>query len=186
MNDFELDRLLDMWETPAPSSSLRRGLRGRFPRMERRFVRPWCWVLAVAAISISLVIALGQETGNSAASFVFGTIFEWYENIQRGFELQQAGDIRNAIRQSNPQAYVDGLPIGPPEFGNAATMNLLVPGEGLVSITLVSGLNGWLRAGRLRGTELEFQLGRHRVRIECSRSMTDRDLPVFIRLVPAL
>jgi hypothetical protein len=47
-------------------------------------------------------------------------------------------------------------------------------------------LNGWLRAGRLRGTELEFQLGRHRVRIECSRSMTDRDLPVFIRLVPAL
>lgn len=185
MNDFELDQLLESWETPIPSPSLRRGLRGRFPRTEKRFIRPLSWMLAVAAISISLVFALGQETGNAAASSLFGTIFEWYENIQRGFELQRASDIRNAIRQSNPQAYVDGLPIGPLEFGNAATMNLLVPGNGLVSITVVSGLKGWLQAGHVRATQLEFRLGPHRVQIECSRSVTDSDRPVFIRLVPA-
>lgn len=63
MNEAELDRLLDMWEAPAPPASLRRGLVAALP-VQRRTVLgvPLRWVLVVAAGAICAALgAAGFE-----------------------------------------------------------------------------------------------------------------------------
>jgi hypothetical protein len=66
MNDTELDRLLDTWETPEPPPSLREGLRARFPQADRpRFARPLGWVLVIAVASVTLANRHGAEQRES-------------------------------------------------------------------------------------------------------------------------
>jgi hypothetical protein len=64
-------------------------------------------------------------------------------------------------------------------------MNVQVPGEGVYSITSYPrGLTGWVAAGHIHGSVIEFQAGGKQVRIECNRPIVDSDRPVFARHRP--
>jgi hypothetical protein len=66
-------------------------------------------------------------------------------------------------------------------------MNVLVPGEGLYSITSFpvaerradGHATGWVEAGHIHGNVIEFRTGGKQVRIECNKPIVDSDRPVF-------
>jgi hypothetical protein len=185
MNDTELDRLLDTWEAAPPPRTMREGLRARFPRTERRrLARPVTWVLVLAAASAVLAIGMEQSGGHPRdlqLARVFGRL---YEGIIQSVEAWQATSIVARIRQADPKVYVDGQ-LGPPlEYGHAATLAVRVPGEGVYSIISYRGLTGWVEAGNIHGSVIEFRVGSRRVRIECNKPIVDSDRPVFARRQP--
>ena len=60
-------------------------------------------------------------------------------------------------------------------------MAVQVPGEGVYWITFFRRrLTGWVEAGRIHGSVIEFQADGKQVRIECSRPIVDSDRPVFV------
>lgn len=189
MNETELDRLLDTWTAPAPPSSLREGLRARFPRAERRrFARPLGWVLAVTVASITLSIGMGQSGDNLRGFRLIRMLNQLYENFQNGLEAWQSTSIVTQIRQSDPKVYVDGLLVAPLAYGPAASLNVQVPEDGVYVITSYpmpshqadGALTGWAEAGRMHGNVIEFQAGSKQVRIECNKPIVDSDRPVFV------
>lgn len=193
MNDTELDRLLDSWETPPPPPSLREGLRARFPRAERpRFARPLGWMLVIAVASVTLAIGTGQSGENPWDFRIVRVLNQLYENFLEGLEAWQATSIVAQIRQSEPKVYVDGQLVAPLKYGHAASMDVQVPGDGVYSIISYpipshradGGLTGWIEAGHIHGNVIEFQAGSRQVRIECNTAIVDSDRPVFARRRP--
>jgi hypothetical protein len=196
MNDTELDRLLNTWEAAAPRHSLRDGLRERFPRRERLgFVRPLRWAAAIMVVFAAFAIvtmAVGEAAQNSdvyADSPILRALAYLYENFSQGREARRVETVIAKIKESDPRVFVDGRLLGPPEFGPAKTMTVLLPDEGLYSISLYRYTNlrnavgrptGWIEAGHVYGNLIEFQVGSKQVRIECNQQMADRDGPVFI------
>ena len=195
MNDTELDQLLDTWHAPAAPRSLRDGLRARFPPAERPgFVRPLRWALAIAFASIALAVvtlAIGQAA-QSVDSYgdlpVVRFVYRLYENFLQGREARRAERIVAKIRESEPKVYVDGRVISPLQFAPATTMDVLVPEEGVYSISLYRymGLRtadgrptGWVEAGHVHANMIEFQAGNKQVRIVCNQPIVDSDRPVF-------
>jgi len=188
MNDTELDRLLDTWETPEPPPSLREGLRERFPRAERpRFTRPLGWVLVIAVASVTLAIGMGQSGENPWDFRIVRVLNQLYQNFLEGLEAWQATTIVAQIRQSEPRVYVDGQLVAPLKYGPAASMDVQVPGDGVYSIMSYpmpshradGGLTGWVEAGHIHSNVIEFQAGSKQVRIECNKPIVDSDRPVF-------
>jgi hypothetical protein len=194
MNDSELDRLLDLWDAPPPRRSLRDGLSARFPRADRLgFARPLRWALAFLLASVALAVvlagavAIAQSSDTLSDLPVVRILNEMYENFLEAQQARRAKSIVVRIAESEPKAFVYGLLAAPLEFGPAATMNVLVPGEGLYSITSfpVAGRradgypNGWVEAGHIHGNVIELRAGGKRVRIECNKPIVDSDRPVF-------
>jgi hypothetical protein len=181
MNDTELDRLLDTWEAPAPPASLRKVLRARFPRAERRsFARPLRWALAIAVASVTLAIGMEQSGANPWDFRIVRCLNRLYEDFLDGLAARQASSTVAMIRQSAPKAYVDGELVAPLEYGHAAMMHVEVPGEGTYWIIAYSRAQaGWVESGRIHGNVIEFRAGSKHVRIECNRPIVDSDLPVF-------
>jgi hypothetical protein len=182
MNDTELDLLLDTWEAPLPAPSLRAGLRARFPRPEpRRSTRPLRWVLAIAVASATLAIGMEQSGTNPWDFRLVRAVNRLYEDFVQALEAWRASGLVARIRQSDPKVYVDGRQVGPLGYGHAATMEVQVPGEGRYSIISFPGLTGWIEAGHIHGSVIEFQAGSKHVRIECNKPIVDSDRPVFAR-----
>ncbi len=187
MNDAELDRLLNTWEAPVPSQSLRQGLRAQFPRAERpRFARPLRWVLAIAIATAALAIGMEQSGGNSDFRIV-RVVNRLYDEFVSMLDAWRASSVVARIRQSDPKVYVDGQLAGLLKYGHAHTMDVQVPGEGLYSIisyplpanNAIGRSTGWVQAGYIRGNIVEFQAGSKRVRIECSKPIVDSERPVL-------
>jgi len=187
MTEAELDRYLDAWQAPKPPASLREGLRARFPRAERRtFARPLRWGLAIAILTVALA-GLAQTGPDLRDNPVFRVLSGWYTDFVQAIETRQAAGIRNQIRESHPQVYVDGLRAGSLEYGPAARMDVAVPDEGVysfVTYSLVAGRGGWIETGRIQGNVIEFQAGSRHVRIVCDKPIVDTDRPVFVRRRP--
>jgi hypothetical protein len=109
------------------------------------------------------------------------------ENLLEGLEAWQATSIVAQIRQSEPKVYVDGQLVAPLKYGPAASIDVQVPGDGVYSIIpypirrhRASGEpTGWVEAGHLHGSVIEFQAGGKPVRIECNKPIVDTDRPVF-------
>ena len=196
MNDNELDRLLNSWDVPPTRRSLRDGLMRQFPRAERLgFIRPLRWALVIILASAALgvvTMAVGEAAQNSdsyADSPIVRFLNHVYENFLQGREARRVEGIVAKIKQSDPKVYVDRLLMAPLEYGPAKTMNVLVPQEGLYSISLYrytrlrtagGRSTGWVEAGHIHGNEIEFQAGSKQVRIECSQPIVDSDRPVFV------
>jgi hypothetical protein len=178
MNDTELDQLLNTWEAPMPPRTLRSDLRDRFPRAERRwFGRPLRWVLV--GIVACATLAIGTEQGSGRP---FGWLFErlrgFYESFMYGVGGYQAAAVRNQIRASNPQVYVDGHLAGPIIYKGGATLWVDVPGDRAYGVSTYHDKN-WPEAGRVHDNLLEFQAGGHQVRIVCDKPVVESDLPVY-------
>lgn len=195
MNDTELDRLLDLWEPPSPSRSLRDGVRTRFPRAERfGFVRPLRWALATLVVSGALAIALAgavaiaQSNDTLTDLPVIRSLNELYQNFVEARQAARAKEIATRISESAPKVFVDGRPVAPLQFGPAATMDVQIPGDGVYSITMFPMAErtandrptGWVEAGHVSGNVIEFQAGGKQVRIESNRPIVDRTRPVFV------
>jgi len=180
MNDTELDRLLDSWDAPVPPPSLRAGLHARFPRPEpQRFTRPLRWTLIIAVASATLAIGM-EQSGNNPWDFrLVRTVNRLYEDFMNMLESWRARSLVARIRQSEPRVYVDGLRVGPLEYGPATRIDVQVPGEGVYSIISFPGLTGWVEAGHIHGNVIEFQAGSKQVRIECNQPIVDSDRPIF-------
>jgi hypothetical protein len=186
MNDTELDRLLVSWKAPTPPPSLREGIRARFPRAERwGSVRPLRWVLAMVIACVALAFGMAQGSEHSWHSAIGDFINQAYESFLEGIEVRQATGILAKIRQSEPRVYVDGQLVAPLEYGPADGMDVQVPGEGVYAIIIYrlahSEMTGWVRAGNIHGSVIEFQAGGKQVRIECNKPIVDSDRPVFAR-----
>src|SRR5579871_2043431 len=111
-----------------------------------------------------------------------------YEHFLAMREPGRGVAIVARIRQSDPKVYVGGLLVAPLEYGPAGRMDVQVPGEGVYSIVLYRSMalqtadgrpTGWVQAGRVHGSVIEFQAGGKQVRIECNQPVVDRDRPVF-------
>jgi hypothetical protein len=104
MNDSELDHLLDSWKVPAAPQSMRKGLRGRFPRPERHVLPgPLIWVL-VALIG-SVVLAMGVAQTRDTRSGILTEIVNqaraaWFEYVVQPRMAVRAARIVAKIRQS--------------------------------------------------------------------------------------
>lgn len=199
MNDNELDRLLNSWDVPPTRRSLRDGLMRQFPRAERLgFIRPLRWALvitlawaALAVVTIAVNAAAQSSDSDSYAvadSPIVRFLNHLYGNLLEGGEVRRVEGIVAKIKQSDPKVYVDGSLMAPLEYGPAKTMSVLVPQEGLYSISLYRYMRlrtadgrptGWVEAGHIHGNEIEFQAGSKQVRIECSQPIVDSDGPVF-------
>ena len=195
MNDTELDQLLDAWQVPTPRPSLRDGVRERFPHRERLgLVRPLRWAAAILLVCAALAVvtmAVGEaaQSGDSYAdSPIVRFINHVYENFLLAREVRGVESLMAKIKESDPQVYVDGRLIGPPEYGPAKTINVQVPDEGLYSMSLfrymrllnaVGRPTGWNQAGHIHDNVIEFQAGSKQVRIECNKAVVDEDRPVF-------
>ena len=117
MNDTELDQLLETWEAPTSPPSLRRNLRARFPRTERRsFARPLRWVLAIAVASATLAIGMEQSGANPWDFQIVRCLNRLYEGFMEGLAARQASNMVNRILQSEPKVYVDGQLVAPSRF----------------------------------------------------------------------
>jgi hypothetical protein len=189
MNDTELDRLLDSWKAPAPPPSLREDLRARFPRAERwGFARPMRWGLATVVACVALAFGMAQSSDQSWGSGIRDFMNQVYERLREGIEVRQAASILAQIRQSDPKVYVDGRLVAPLEYGPADSMNVEVPGEGVYSIIVYRlahlETSGWVQAGIIHGSMIEFQVGGKQVRIECNKPIVNSDHPVFAMLRP--
>ena len=184
MNDQELDGLLDRWEAPSPSGALREGVRARFPRGERRTRRiSLRWVLAVAAVSATLAIAMGQ--GGDASMEGFGAhlmrlhnmLFRWLHPSYGALE------VRTKLLESQPKVYVDDKLLAAPQFGSwrAGTTWLEVPGAGVYLFTTYPGeLKGFQQAGGVHSSIVKFQAGAKHVRIECNAPVTEDDQAIYV------
>jgi len=183
MNDKELDQLLDCWEAPPSPRSLRDGLRARFPRAERRRIaHPLRWLLVAGAASVALAVGM-EQTGASPWDFRIGQTFQgWYEAFKSGVEFHHAAYIVGMIRNSDPKVYIDGKLAGSVEFKHATRMDVDVPGEGVFSVMLVRGLDGFTEDGTIHGNMIEFQAGSKQVRIECNSPVVHSERPVSVRL----
>jgi hypothetical protein len=181
MNDAELDRLLDTWKVPPPPASLRAGLKARFPRAEpRRFARPLRWILVLVTASATLAVGFEKRTSDLWDSGLVRVLSQLSEGVIESFAVWRASALVNQIRESEPKVYVNGQLVAPLRYGHGASMDVQVPGEGVYSIiTYPAGLSGWVEAGRIHGSMIEFQAGSKQVRIECNKPIVDFDRPVF-------
>lgn len=185
MNDHELDRVLNTWKAPEPPSSLREGLRDRFPRPERRsFIRPLRWGLAIAAASAALAIGtekLAESSWDLGELHVrmVRAVHHLITDFHNGFHAHVSASIVARVRASDPKVYVNGQLAPPLEYGHAATMDVQVPGEGLYSIVVYPAqMHGWYDAGRAHDNVIEFQAGGKHVRIVCNKAIVDSERPV--------
>lgn len=189
MNDTELDRLLDAWEAPAPTQSLREGLKARLPQPKRRTLPVRLrWGLVTLFASAALTVAIAQ-TGDSHADFVMHAVHHVYAGLTLMVESHRAAFLRSAIRQSNPKIYIDGRPAAPLEYRGGSTLAVHIPGEGVYFVMLFrqmdllssfQGFSGYKLAGSFHGHIIEFEAGGKQVRIECGSSI-DENMPVFIK-----
>ena len=185
MNDIELDRLLDAWETPAPSPALRVSLRDQFPRRTfRSFGRPLRWVLAIAVASTTLAIATEQTNGN-ALRFFLAHIEEFLLRLRFNLELRQSHAILLRIRDSNPKVFVDGQPAPPPEV-NGRYLSVHVRGDGIYWVMPAHApeLRGWIWNGSVHENVLEFEAGARHVRIECDRPVFNSEHGTYTLHLP--
>jgi hypothetical protein len=184
MNDQELDRLLDRWEAPSPSRALREAVRARLPRAEGRVRRfPLRWVLAVAAVSATLAIAMGQ--GGDASMEGFGAHLMRLHNMFFRWMHPSYGaqELRSKLLRSEPKIYVDGQLLKTPQFGawRAGTTWVEVPGGGVYLFTSYSGgASGFTEAGKVHGNVLQFRAGSRFVRIECNAPITEDDQSIYV------
>jgi len=195
MNDTELDQLLDVWEAPAPPESMRQGLRARFPRSERiPFPRPLRW--AVVGLLASAVFALGIAKSNDSAWGAPITAFldHAHNHIAMMIDAHRSVAIMVEVRLSQPRVYVDGKPAAPPEYGRGVALRVRIPGKGVYGILPVRHADqllgpdgrpaGWVEAGSIHDNVVEFEVDGRQVRVECNKTLTDTDRPVFIRRLP--
>ncbi len=183
MNDTELDQLLDSWEAPPPPSTLRSGLRARFPRSERRRLSPRLgWALAFAAASCTVVFGLAQVNTKPVESHFTELFNHVYEHVTGVMASWEASDLVTRIRESRPKVYFDGQ-LGPAlRFDRAKVVDVDVPGEGRYSFTSVNPKReGWTEAGHIHDKTIQFRAGRKLVRIECASTIFDSDRPVFVK-----
>ena len=184
MNDQELDRLLDRWDAPAPSRALREGVRARFPRGERRVRRfPLRWVLAVAVVSATLAIAMGQ--GGDASMEGFGAHLMRLHNMFFRWMHPSYGaqELRTKFLRSEPKIYVDGQLLKTPQYGSwrAGTTWVEVPGAGVyLFTTYAGGLSGFQQGGSVHSNVLQFRAGSKFVRIECNAPITEDDQSIYV------
>ena len=182
MNETELDRLLNSWESPAPPKSMRDRLRTRFPHVERNWLpRPLRWGLVTLFASAVLTVAVAQ-TSNSWGS----PIHDWFGAFHQGIALfvnsHRSLLLTTEIRQSQPKVYVDGQLAGPLNYGNGRAFRIQVPGGDVYAVMFFrvperfqeSGhLPGpWVKAGLVHDNLIEFAAGTHQVRIECNTSLS--------------
>lgn len=192
MNDTELDRLLDIWEAPAPAQSMRDGLRARFPKHARmRFTRPLKWVLA-GLCSLGLTLAVAQSSENHGNALLR---FADYVHSQTAImvDAHRTVFIIAEIKRSEPKVYIDGQPAAPLEHGNLGSLRVRIPGDGAYAVTVFrymkqieagGHLTGWTEAGNFHGNVLEFEAGGRQVRIECNQSVIDGERPVYVMRAP--
>lgn len=196
MNETELDRLLDLWDAPSPPRSLRDGVMERFPRAERLgFVRPLRWAFATIAVSLALAIVLAgavaaaQSNDTLADLPIIRSLNVMYQNFIEARQAARAKEIATRIAEADPKVFIDGRSAAPLQFGPAATIDVQVPGDGVYSITMFpiserrsadNRPTGWVEAGRLSGSVIEFEAGGKHVRIECNNSIIERDRAVFL------
>lgn len=194
MNDNELDRLLNIWEAPAPPSSMRDRLRARFPRSERfRFAHPLRWGLVTVLASAALTIAIAQ-TGEGHGDFVMHMVNHVYGIVVYTVDQHRSPSIRNAIRQSEPRVYVDGQMADPLEYRGGATLVVHAPGErGVYMVSFVRFSDRfyqnahsphWVEAGSVHDNVVEFQMDGKQFRIECNRQIIDGEHPVLAVHLP--
>ena len=131
-------------------------------------------------MSGTLAIGLGQGGENRWAL----QITRLYENVIQSLEAWRATNIVARVRQADPKVYLDGRLAAPPDYGPAARINIRVPDEGVYSIVPYAGLAGWVEAGRIHGSVIEFQAGNKHVRIECNKPVVGADRPIFARRQP--
>ncbi len=193
MNDTDLNRLLDTWQSPTPPRSLRIGLQARFPRAERqRFGWPPRWVLVAITALVLLTIGIQRSAANPGDFQLPRFLNHIYESLLQGFEIHRATGIVAQIRQSDPKVFVEGQMVEPLQYGPAATMDVQVPGEGVYSIISYpmpahradGGPTGWVQAGSIHENKIEFQAGSKWVRIECNKRIADSDHSVFAMYRP--
>lgn len=189
MNETELDQLLDTWAAPTPPSSLREGLRERFPRVERRrFLCPLGWALAVVVALVTLSIGMGQSSEGGWDSRLVNVLNQLYENFLDGIKAWQSISMVRQVRESDPKVYVDGLVAAPLDYGPGASMKVQVPGDGVYIIMTypmpryrADGVpTGWVEAGHIHANAIEFEAGSKRVRIECGKPIVTSDRSVFV------
>jgi hypothetical protein len=183
MNDKELDQLLDSWEAPPPPRSLREGVRERFPRAERRRIaHPLRWVIVAGVASVALALGM-EQTGASPWDFRVGQAFTGvYEHIRHMVDIHHASYTVGIVRNSQPKVYVNGQLAGSLQFKHATRIDVDVPGEGVFSVVLVPGLEGFTEAGTIHGNVIEFQAGSKQVRIECNSQLVHSERPVSVRM----
>jgi hypothetical protein len=184
MNDTELDRLLDAWEAPAPSTAMRAGVRDRFPRAERRrFGRSLRW--ALVAVVATATLAVGMQQGDTSAwDAVFQPIRHYVMRFVGATQIRHSEVLMQQVRSADPQVYVDGQLQGPADFTHASMIRLDIPGDGAYRVSLhPSWFLGWPVTGRLQGNTMEFRAGSKQVRIVCNQSF-DGQWPVSVQRAP--
>ena len=185
MTEDELDRLLNRWQTPAPSTALRERVLDRFPLRERRsFWRPLRWAFAIAAVVCMLAIGAAQTGGGTLENLGDG-ISRLHNSAINWIGDMWVGHIVLAFRKSNPSIYVDGELRSDVEFGGSGVgVWVRMPGEGKYLLGLRrTAFEGTLppRAGRFDGHVLEFQAGGRSVRIESTGTYGFHErLPVYV------
>ena len=181
MNDTELDQALNQWQAPEPPSSLRAGLRARFPRAGRRLGRPLRWLLAVALASAALV-AMAQTGDRGWDSTFVRALTQLYQHVADALEIHRVQAIVWKIRGSDNRTFIDGNPAPPLEFRHSISFDLPVPGEGVYAITFGAMVRkDWVQAGSIHGSTIEFQAGAHHVVVQCSAPLGGDGVPVFVR-----
>jgi len=172
MNDTELDQLLNRWETPAPSSGLRRRvLVNVSPRERRGFGKPLRWGLAMAAASCVLALGMAQGGGHSALASLADGVQHVTGSVSGLMDEMWCSHILSHFLGSQPKVYVDGeLQSDATYAAKWSTMWLRTPGEGKYYIALRPNVfEGNVvppPTGRFDGHVLEFQLAGKVVRIE--------------------
>ena len=183
MNDRELDRLLDSWQAPAPPPSLRDKVRARFPRTERRAAsRPWRWVLAAGVAFAMLTVAMGQSNDTSAGARIAQALAAFWDHIAEAFDAHRVAALTGQILSSEPHVLIDGNAGPALERVHAASLVVTVPGDGQYWINFYpKPLQGWIQAGRIKETYLEFEAGSHHVVVACNRRLMMSDAPIQVR-----
>jgi hypothetical protein len=149
--------------------------------------------MAIVVASIALAFGMAQTSESQGSYRIVRILDALYNHLLGGIEAHQASRIVAQVRQSAPKVYVDGQLVAPLEYGPATRMDVQVPGDGVYSIMVYRFMQsqtadgiptGWVAAGQIHGSVIEFQAGGRQVRIECNQPIVDSDRPVFVRRRP--
>jgi hypothetical protein len=139
-------------------------------------------MLAATAVAFAaLAVAMGQSGDPSVGSRIAQACTELWDHLANVIEMHRVAALVSQIRESDPQVFVDGIP-APALAHHGAAFDVQVPGDGVYSITFFHKvLPGWLQAGQIKETYIEFEAGAHHVVITCNRRLLMSDTPVMVR-----
>jgi hypothetical protein len=168
MTDIELDELLNCWQTPAPSASLRARVLAGVRRRERRAMgRTLRWSIGLAAATCVLAVGL-QSAGGGTLDSVAGGVNRLVTGVGNWLEDLAMAHVMHAFRNSGLKVYVDGAEeSGASTGGGQGTIWVRMPGEGryLMLMKLTDGAKP-VSVGKFDGHAVEFTAGGRAIRIE--------------------